>query len=134
MNQNYLLQNEGIKCPFCNISQDREIIFQNDKCIAFYDGYPVSRGHVLIIPIRHVASFFDLTDDERKSMNEALLHVKQKIDELYHPDGYNIGINVNEAAGQSVFHCHMHLIPRYNGDVANPKGGVRGVIPSKQSY
>ena len=67
-------------------------------------------------------------------MNVVLQYVKQKVDERFHPDGYNVGININEAAGQSVFHCHMHLIPRYKGDVPNPKGGVRGVIPSKQKY
>ena len=67
-------------------------------------------------------------------MNVVLQYVKQKVDERFHPDGYNIGININETAGQSVFHCHMHLIPRYKGDVPNPKGGVRGVIPSKQKY
>ena len=67
-------------------------------------------------------------------MNVVLQYVKQKVDERFHPDGYNVGININEAAGQSVFHCHMHLIPRYKGDVPNPKGGVRGVIPNKQSY
>jgi hypothetical protein len=67
-------------------------------------------------------------------MNVVLQYVKQKVDERYHPDGYNVGINVGEYAGQSVFHCHMHLIPRYKGDVPNPKGGVRGVIPSKQNY
>ena len=76
----------------------------------------------------------DLTNHEREAMNVVLQYVKQKVDERFHPDGYNIGINVNEAAGQSVFHCHVHLIPRYKGDVPNPKGGVRGVIPSKQKY
>ena len=75
-----------------------------------------------------------LTNHEREAMNVMLQYVKRKIDERFHPDGYNIGINVNEAAGQSVFHVHMHLIPRYKGDVEKPKGGVRGVIPSKQSY
>ena len=94
----------------------------------------LSPGHALIIPKRHVASYFDLTNHEREAMNVMLQYVKQKVDERYHPDGYNIGINVNEAAGQSVFHVHMHLIPRYKGDVPNPKGGVRGVIPSKQKY
>ena len=69
-----------------------------------------------------------------EAMNVVLQYVKQKVDERFHPDGYNVGININEAAGQSVFHCHMHLIPRYKGDVPNPKGGVRGVIPSKQRY
>lgn len=121
-------------CPFCTISHDREIICENALCLAFYDCYPVSPGHALIIPKRHVASYFDLTDDERKDMNDALLYVKSIIDERYHPDGYNIGVNVGEYAGQSVYHCHMHLIPRYKGDVPNPKGGVRGVIPEKQKY
>ena len=121
-------------CPFCHLSQKVEIISENDICVAFFDGYPVSLGHTLIIPRRHVASYFDLTDDERESINQMLFIVKQKLDERFHPDGYNIGINVGEHAGQSIFHCHIHLIPRYKGDVPNPKGGVRGVIPSKQSY
>lgn len=93
-----------------------------------------SPGHALIIPKRHVASYFDLTNHEREAMNVVLQYVKQKIDERFHPDGYNVGINIGEAAGQSVFHCHMHVIPRYKGDVPNPKGGVRGVIPQKQKY
>ena len=102
--------------------------------MAFYDGFPVSPGHALIIPKRHVASYFDLSVQEREAMTQMMLDVKQKLDDRFHPDGYNIGINVGEYAGQSIFHCHMHLIPRYKGDVENPKGGVRGVIPSKQKY
>lgn len=129
-----MMEQKTDTCPFCTLSRDREILFENASCLAFYDGYPVSPGHTLIIPKRHVASYFDLTDDERKDMNDVLLYVKSKIDERYHPDGYNIGVNVGEYAGQSVFHCHLHLIPRYKGDIPNPKGGVRGVIPSKQSY
>ena len=78
--------------------------------------------------------FFDLTDHEREAMNVMLQYVKRVVDERFHPDGYNIGINVGQAAGQSVYHCHMHLIPRYACDVENPKGGVRGVIPKKQKY
>lgn len=81
-----------------------------------------------------VSSYFDLTDHEREAMNVMLQYVKRVVDERFHPDGYNIGINVGQAAGQSVYHCHMHLIPRYAGDVENPKGGVRGVIPKKQKY
>lgn len=131
---NKLPRKEGETCPFCRLSRKVEIICETATCVAFYDGYPVSQGHALIIPKRHVASYFDLTNHEREAMNVVLQYVKQKVDERYHPDGYNIGINVNEAAGQSVFHVHMHLIPRYKGDVPNPKGGVRGVIPSKQSY
>ena len=131
---NKLPRKEGETCPFCKLSRRVEIICETATCVAFYDGYPVSPGHALIIPKRHVANYFDLTNHEREAMNVMLQYVKRKIDERFHPDGYNIGINVNEAAGQSVFHVHMHLIPRYKGDVEKPKGGVRGVIPSKQSY
>lgn len=131
---NKLPRAEGEKCPFCRLSRKVEIICETATCVAFYDGYPVSPGHALIIPKRHVASYFDLTNHEREAMNVTLQYVKQKIDERFHPDGYNVGININKAAGQSVFHCHMHLIPRYKGDVENPKGGVRGVIPKKQKY
>lgn len=131
---NKLPRKEGETCPFCKLSRRVEIICETATCVAFYDGYPVSPGHALIIPKRHVANYFDLTNHEREAMNVMLQYVKRKIDERFHPDGYNVGINVNEAAGQSVFHVHMHLIPRYKGDVTNPKGGVRGVIPSKQKY
>ncbi len=131
---NKLPRKEGETCPFCRLARRVEIICETASCVAFYDGYPVSPGHALIVPKRHVASYFDLTHHEREAMNVMLQYVKQKIDERFHPDGYNIGINVGEAAGQSVFHVHMHLIPRYKGDVANPKGGVRGVIPKKQKY
>lgn len=131
---NKLPRTEGETCPFCRLARRVEIICETATCVAFYDGYPVSPGHALIIPKRHVASYFDLTHHEREAMNVMLQYVRQKVDERFHPDGYNVGINVGEAAGQSVFHVHMHLIPRYKGDVPNPKGGVRGVIPNKQNY
>lgn len=121
-------------CPFCKVESEREIIASTSLSIAFFDGYPVSQGHVLIIPRRHVASFFDLAENEQLDMLMLAKRVKGIIDEIYHPDGYNIGVNVGEAAGQSVFHVHMHVIPRYKGDVPNPRGGVRAVIPAKQSY
>jgi diadenosine tetraphosphate (Ap4A) HIT family hydrolase len=89
---------------------------------------------VLIIPKRHVADYFGLTEEELMAMHQMMRELKIKLDADFSPDGYNVGVNVNEAAGQTVFHVHMHLIPRYNGDVVNPKGGVRGVIPSKQKY
>lgn len=117
-----------------SLSRRVEIICETATCVAFFDGYPVSPGHALIVPNRHVSSYFDLTDHEREAMNVMLQYVKRVVDECFHPDGYNIGINVGQAAGQSVYHCHMHLIPRYAGDVENPKGGVRGVIPKKQKY
>ena len=117
-----------------SLSRRVEIICETATCVAFFDGYPVSPGHALIVPKRHASSYFDLTDHEREAMNVMLQYVKRVVDERFHPDGYNIGINVGQAAGQSVYHCHMHLIPRYAGDVENPKGGVRGVIPKKQKY
>lgn len=120
-------------CIFCNISSER-IIAESDLCFAIQDGFPVSQGHTLIVPKRHVANYFDLTEDEIIAMQKMLKEIKTNIDKKFRPDGYNIGINVNEAAGQTVFHVHMHLIPRYIGDVENPKGGVRGVIPDKQKY
>ena len=83
---------------------------------------------------KRTAKSWSLTNHEREAMNVMLQYVRQKVEERCHPDGFNVGINIGEAAGQSVFHCHMHLIPRYKGDVPNPKGGVRGVIPSKQKY
>ena len=123
----------NIDCIFCNISQDRRIA-ENDPCFAMYDGFPVSKGHTLIIPKRHVADYFDLTEDEVMAMQALMREIKAKIEAELSPDGYNIGVNVNTAAGQTVFHVHMHLIPRYEGDAENPRGGVRGVIPGKQKY
>ena len=122
------------ECIFCNLDQNREILAENDLAIAFYDAFPVNPGHTLIIPKRHVANYFELTEEECVAIQALLKIVKDAVEEKFHPDGYNIGVNVNEAAGQSVFHVHIHLIPRYIGDVENPKGGVRGVIPAKQKY
>ena len=121
-------------CVFCQIEKSREIIASSELSLAFYDGFPVSPGHVLIIPRRHVASFFDLTKEEKVDLLRLADQVKSIIEKRYHPDGYNSGVNGGEAAGQSVFHVHIHIIPRYKGDVENPKGGVRGVIPAKQKY
>ena len=121
-------------CPFCRVESEREIIASSALSFAFFDGFPVSPGHALIIPKRHVASFFDLSKEEQQDLLNLADWVKRIVEERYHPDGYNIGINVGEAAGQSIFHVHMHLIPRYKGDVPNPRGGVRGVIPAKQNY
>lgn len=121
-------------CPFCNLNPKIEMICESATALAFFDGFPVSKGHTLVIPKRHVASYFDLSDHEQRALWLMVNHCKKRIEERFHPDGFNVGINVNEAAGQSVFHVHVHLIPRYKGDVENPKGGVRGVIPWKQKY
>ena len=125
------MKNTG--CIFCNLPRSEKIA-ESDLCFAMFDGFPVSKGHVLIIPKRHVADYFDLTDEEIMAMQHMMKEIKGRLDEEFSPDGYNVGINVNEAAGQTVFHVHMHLIPRYRGDVDNPRGGVRGVIPHKQKY
>ena len=124
---------ETITCPFCVLDESR-IIAQNDLVIAFYDGFPVNPGHTLIIPRRHVANYFDLTDQEKTELWSMADYCKNIIDSRFSPDGYNIGINIGAAAGQSVPHVHLHLIPRFTGDTPNPRGGVRGVIPSKQNY
>lgn len=121
-------------CPFCQLEEARDVIAQTPLCVAFYDRFPVNPGHALIIPRRHVASYFDLTAEEIDQMQTLLQEVKRVVSERFAPDGFNIGVNVGEAAGQSVFHVHMHLIPRYRGDVANPRGGVRGVILARQNY
>ncbi len=118
-------------CPFC---QKREVIVQNELAEAFYDGYPVSPGHMLIVPKRHIKSLFEATVEERTALWVLLSECKRILTEERQPDGFNIGINDGIAAGQTVMHLHIHLIPRFLGDMDNPKGGVRGVIPSKQKY
>lgn len=98
------------------------------------DQFPVSKGHILIIPYEHTDTWFTASEEVRLEMMKALSELKARLDKDYNPDGYNIGINCGESAGQSVMHLHVHLIPRYHGDVDVPRGGVRGVIPSKQTY
>jgi len=118
-------------CIFCN---QEELILENELTWARYDKYPVSPGHLLIITKRHVADFFDTTIEERRALNSLLEECKKMLDREYSPDGYNIGVNCGTAAGQTIMHLHIHLIPRYQGDIDNPRGGVRGVIPEKRIY
>ena len=120
-------------CPFCNITDD-EVILKNSLAFVRYDKFPVNKGHTLIIPYRHVPSYFDLTVDESRAINELILDAKKLIENEYKPNGYNLGTNIGVAAGQTVMHVHTHLIPRYNNDVNEPRGGVRGVIPEKKIY
>ncbi|MDG1453973.1 MAG: HIT family protein [Methylophilaceae bacterium] len=121
-------------CLFCNIENER-IIAENEIAYVIRDGFPVSDKHSLIIPKRHISSYFDLNSYEKSACDELLSNIKNEILlEDNEVTGFNIGINVGKDAGQTIFHCHIHLIPRRNGDIENPKGGVRGVIPSKQSY
>jgi len=121
-------------CPFCTLQSNQILLYENDFCRAIFDNFPVSPGHLLIVPKKHIASYFDLSSEEQSYLWKTVNHCKTLLDDRYHPDGYNLGINVNDAAGQTVPHVHIHLIPRYTGDVANPRGGVRGVIPEKQKY
>tara|TARA_B100000768_G_C11226339_1_gene352965 strand:- start:86 stop:484 length:399 start_codon:yes stop_codon:yes gene_type:complete len=121
-------------CLFCNIKESGSVD-ENALAYASYDTYPVSEFHCLIIPKRHVKDYFELTNDEVIACNELIKKLKEKIllkDLLV--EGFNIGTNIGKASGQSVMHCHIHLIPRREGDVENPQGGVRSVIPLKQHY
>ena len=121
-------------CLFCNINS-KDLIFDNEFAFASFDSYPVSKYHSLIVPKRHILDYFELTNDELLACNDLIKKIKKKIqNEDKTVDGFNIGTNSGVAAGQSIMHCHIHLIPRRKGDVNNPQGGVRGVIPSKQHY
>lgn len=120
-------------CPFCELVE-REIVAANDLAMAFRDKYPVSEGHTLVVPRRHVGSWFDATEAERAAMIVLADRVKQVLDAQLAPAGYNLGVNVGPAAGQTVMHLHLHIIPRFAGDVDDPTGGVRHVIPGKGNY
>jgi ATP adenylyltransferase len=121
-------------CPFCNIDTDRVVITETTEVYSIYDNYPVSQGHAIIIPKRHCSDYFELTTEEQSACWSMVNDVKQILQDKYHPDGLNVGININEAAGQTISHVHIHLIPRYKGDVKEPEGGIRGVIPEKRIY
>jgi diadenosine tetraphosphate (Ap4A) HIT family hydrolase len=151
-----------MSCPFCTLPPER-IIAENDLCVAIRDAYPVSEGHTLVIPKRHVETWFEATAEEQAGLMALVDVVRRRLsgaqamarsstsssnfgdqdfaEAPVHlnarrrtPNGYNIGINVGEAAGQTVMHLHVHVIPRYLGDVEDPTGGVRGVIPGKANY
>ncbi len=121
-------------CRFCISKSGRRVMIRSKFGFAAWDRHPASDGHFLVIPYRHFASYFDINDDEREDLWNLVAEGKVMADAKWNPDGYNIGINVGESAGQSVHHLHIHVIPRYKGDVENPKGGVRGVIPGKKLY
>ncbi|MDF1628855.1 MAG: HIT family protein [Alcanivoracaceae bacterium] len=121
-------------CPFCTPSSSLPAMPDHPLAHIREDLYPVSPGHLLIIPNRHVANWFELSSQEQQAVMELVNQAKMRLDDTLQPDGYNIGINCGEAAGQTVMHVHCHLIPRYEGDTLEPRGGVRGVIPEKQSY
>jgi diadenosine tetraphosphate (Ap4A) HIT family hydrolase len=113
----------------CELCRRSEVLFESSLAYVRYDNNSLSRGHALVIPKRHVPGFFDLTPDEQSALLELLNRAQLLIQKQFAPDGYNIGVNVGTAAGQSRMHVHVHLIPRYAGDVADPRGGIRCVLP-----
>ena len=122
--------NNILESPFL----EKPRLVQNEFGFVVYDGFPVSKGHCLVVPHRVYSNYFDSTEDEIIGLQKLVVETKEFLDQEYQPDGYNIGINCGEVSGQTIPHVHIHVIPRYKGDMDNPKGGVRGVIPSKQKY
>ncbi len=120
-----------IPCPFC--STDGALLI-NSLAYVRPDKFPVGPGHLLIIPLRHEPDFLAIRTEEMAAVWALIGEAKALLAHRYHPDGYNLGVNVGEAAGQTIGHAHLHLIPRYRGDLENPRGGVRGVIPARQQY
>lgn len=131
---NQLNRKASIKCPFCNPDKDREIIVESATAYSIFDKFPVNKGHALIIPKKHRANYFDLTFKEQLGSLFVLNKVKSIFEKRFKPDGFNVGINVGRKAGQTVDHAHIHLIPRYKGDIEDPRGGIRRVIPGKKTY
>jgi diadenosine tetraphosphate (Ap4A) HIT family hydrolase len=118
-------------CPFCDHSHS---FLESSLSVARFDNYPVSPGHTLVTTKRHVSSYFDATSDEVSDLWQLVGEVKQHLDLKHQPTSYNVGINIGLDAGQTVMHVHVHVIPRYKGDMEDPSGGVRGVIPNRQKY
>ena len=130
MNQNMF---KVMECQFCVLPKSR-VWFDQGGVVVFRDAYPISPGHTLVIPKKHVKSLFELDEDEREDLFQALSRAKSLLESEMKPDGFNIGINEGIAAGQTVFHLHVHLIPRYQGDSVDPRGGVRWIFPEKAKY
>jgi diadenosine tetraphosphate (Ap4A) HIT family hydrolase len=121
------------ECPFCPPLAARPLL-ESELAFAIFDRFPVNPGHALVIPRRHVADIFELTEGELRDVLRLLSLTRQRIAADFSVAGFNVGVNVGDAAGQTIAHAHVHLIPRYPGDVADPTGGVRGVIPGKSKY
>jgi diadenosine tetraphosphate (Ap4A) HIT family hydrolase len=123
----------GDPCPFCRPDPDR-VFLETDLVLGLWDGFPVSPGHALLVTRRHVATWFDATKDEQQALTAAVADASRAIEKVHRPDGYNVGFNAGEAAGQTVFHLHVQVIPRYRGDTPDARGGVRAVIAGKAAY
>ncbi len=121
------------RCPFCELDPGR-LWLENDTAIALWDAFPITKGHTLVIPRRHVASIYELPPGDQAGLWAMVADARHRLGDDLHPDGFNVGLNDGAAAGQTIFHAHIHIIPRYSGDVAEPRGGVRWVIPDKARY
>jgi diadenosine tetraphosphate (Ap4A) HIT family hydrolase len=120
-------------CPFCDPTEEH-VFYRGNLVAGLWDNFPVSPGHALLVPVRHVATWFEATAEEQVEMVTAISKARDAILSTHSPDGFNIGVNVGEAGGQTVPHLHLHLIPRYQGDVEDPRGGVRWVVPTRATY
>lgn len=129
----FLMSPGASPCPFCALPQER-IWRESVEAVAVSDGYPLTEGHTLVIPKRHVGSFFELTMEDQSAILRFVNEVRMELLHRFQPDSFNLGLNDGPEAGQTVGHCHLHLIPRRRGDVPDPRGGVRWVIPSKARY
>jgi len=121
-------------CPLCTRAEGSELLASNDLAVAFLDAFPLNPGHALLVPRRHAGDLFALTPEEQSALWGLLPRVKAVLDREHAPAGYNVGVNVGAAAGQTVEHVHVHLVPRYAGDVPDPRGGVRWIIPARAAY
>lgn len=133
MSSNAFQSNPVADCVFCSLPPER-IWIQTESTIAFRDAYPLSNGHTLVVPRRHVSSLFDLPEEEQQRIWHQVAVVHRLLREAFNAGGFNVGLNDGQVAGQTVGHAHVHVIPRYSGDVIDPRGGVRWVIPSKATY
>jgi len=133
INEHWSPDQSIMECPFCSPSKDR-VFLRGEQVLGLWDAHPVSPGHALLVPRRHIPTWFESTTTEQVALVAAIHEAKGVIEQHYRPDGYNIGINCGAAAGQTVFHLHVHVIPRFQGDVGDPRGGVRHVISKKANY
>ncbi len=121
-------------CPFCHLIEEGHVLIARTHAVAVPDAYPISLGHSLVVPRRHEAEFFELSHQERDELWRVVDELRSILVERHCPDGFNVGFNEGEAAGQTVAHAHVHLVPRYAGDVPDPRGGIRWVLPDRAAY
>lgn len=121
-------------CPFCEKIELHQFLAANEHAVAFFDGFPLSPGHTLVIPRRHESDYFQLAEAEESAIWSTVRIVRGELESTHAPQGYNVGVNVGRAGGQTVDHVHVHVIPRYAGDVDDPRGGIRWIIPAMARY